>query len=300
MQNIDYHLIGYIAEYLKSHEQICFKFINKNTCKIFQLLNFKIQEPSFKNRIPLNIVYWLVDNLKLSKNFQSSCCTRLCFEKDYYKLYDCLEDKNYCYSNSFLGQCLSNDVVDIIINCIMSKKYMFDFTTIYIAARKNNKRVLKWCLKNKKLCTSFYDNIIYDLIQFVCKTDIDNISSVKYLLENGFKITPICLEECIIHNNFIIFQYLINNVKYDLSINFTPTELMNTAIQYERLNFMKYIKEIYDVRITDISFIYDLVRKYKKTMKIHTRDCIEWLIDNGKYIFQEDIEIQLIYLGFNV
>ena len=85
MQNIDYHLTGFITEYLESHEQICFKFVNKYNYEIFKKLSVKIPEPSFRNNIPLNIVYWLIDNLKFSEKFQSSCCTRLCFEKEYYK-----------------------------------------------------------------------------------------------------------------------------------------------------------------------------------------------------------------------
>ena len=302
MQNIDYHLVGYIATFLESHEQVCFKFANKTTYRIYQTLNLKIREPSFKNKIPLNIVYWLVNTLKMGENFQTSCCTRLCLEKDYYKLYECIEDRNFSFSIYFLKQCLSMNAGDIILNCIMSKKYIYDFNTIYTAAIMNNKRVIKWCIRNKKLCllADIFDNIKYDLIEFACKTKIDNITTVKYLINNGFKITPLCLENCIRHNNINIFKYILNKIKHDLSINFTPIALMNMAILLCKLNFMKYIKEIFDVRISNISHIYDLVKKYKENRDRNIKECIGWLIDNGKYIFQEDIEIQLIYLGFNV
>lgn len=302
MQNIDYHLVGYISTFLESHEQICFKFANKSIYKIFHMLSLKIQEPSFKNKIPLNIVYWLIDNLKLGENFQTSCCTRLCMEKDYYKLYECIEDRNFLFSIHFLKQCLSMNAGDVILNCIMSKKYIYDFNTMYAAAIMNNKRVIKWCIRNKKLCllADIFDNIKYDLIEFACKTKIDNISTVKYLINNGFKITPLCLENCIRYNNINIFKYILNKIKHDLSINFTPIALMNMAILLCKLNFMKYIKEIFDIRISNISHIYDLVKKYKENRDRNIKECIGWLIDNGKYIFQEDIEIQLIHLGFNV
>ena len=302
MQNIDCHLIGYITEYLESHEQICLKFINKSTCEILEKLNFKIQEPSFKNKIPLNIVHWLIDNLKISDNFQSSCCNRLCFEKDYCKLYECLDNKNFSFSISFLQQCLSEKIDDIILNCIMSRKYTYNFTTIYMSAIMNNKRVLKWCLRNKKLCLTpdmFY-GATYDLLEFACKTEIDNISTVKYLLKNNFKINRECILNCVDHDNINIFKYILNKVKYDLSICFNPNELMNMAIEKYRLDFMKYIKIIYDVRISDISFIYYLVKKYKIDRDRNIKKCIEWLLENGKYVFQEDIEIQLIHLDFNV
>jgi len=302
MQNIDYHIVGYIAEYLESHEQVCFKFVNKTTYGICELLNLKIREPSFKNKIPLNIVYWLVDTLKMGENFQTSCCTRLCLEKEYCKLYEYIEDRNFSFSIYFLKQCLSMNAGDIILNCIMSKKYIYDCNTIYTAAIMNNKRVIKWCLRNKKLCLrpELFDNVKYDLVEFACKTKIDNISTVKYLINNGFKLTASCLKNCISHNNFNIFKYIINKIKYVLTINFTPVEIMNIAIQYERLNFMKCIKKIYGVRITDITHIYTLVKKYKENRDRNVKECIGWLIDNGKYIFQEDIEIQLIHLGFNV
>ena len=302
MQNIDYHLTGYITEYLESHEQICFKFVNRNNYQILEKLSVKIPEPSFKNNIPLNIVYWLIDNLKLSKNFQSSCCTRLCFEKDYYKLYECLEYKGFFFSIYFLKECLSMNADDIILNYIMSKKNLYDVTTIYTAAIMNNKRVIKWCIRNKNLCLlpDIFNDIIYNLMEFACNTDKDNISTVKYLIKNEFKITASCLRNCISHNNFNIFKYILDKIKNDLSINFTPTELMNIAIVNNRLNFMKHIKDIFNVQLSDISCIYDLVKKYKINRDNNNRECIEWLLQKGKYILQEDIEIQLIYLGFDV
>jgi len=184
----------------------------------------------------------------------------------------------------------------------MSKKRTYDYLTIYACARLNNKRVLKWCLRNKNKCLqqNLLDNIIYHLMECTCTTEIDNINIVKYLIKNNFKITSLCLKNCIRHNNFKIFKYILNKVKYDLSINFTPIELMNIAIESRRLIFMKYIKAKYDVRLCDISFIYDLVKEYNKNSFKNIRNCIEWLLVNGKYILQEDIEIQLIHIGFNV
>jgi hypothetical protein len=302
MQNIDCYLIKNITEYLQRHEKVCFKFVNNHIYTIFKIFSINIKEPSFNNNIPLNIVYWLIDNFNFNKKFQSSCCTKLCFEKKYYKLYECLDDKKFYFDIYFLRNCLLHDTDDIILNCIMSKKYIYDCNTIYTAAIMNNKRVIKWCLRNKKLCLrpELFDNVKYDLVEFACKTKIDNISTVKYLIKNNFKVNGKCLKNCIECNNFNIFKYILNKVKHDLSINFTPLELMNMSIVYNRLNFMKHIKEIYSVRITDITHIYTLVKKYKETRDRNIKECIGWLIDNGKYIFQEDIEIQLIHLGFNV
>jgi hypothetical protein len=302
MQNIDCYLIKNITEYLQRHEKVCFKFASKYTYTIFKIFSINIREPSFNNIIPLNIVYWLIDNFKFSKKFQSSCCTKLCFEKEYYKLYECLDNKKFYFDIYFLRNCLVHDTDDIILDYIMSKKKLYSIITIYTAAKMNNKRVLKWCLRNKKLCLrpELFVHIKYDLMHFACATKFDNIITVKYLIKNNFKITALCLKNCIIYNNFKIFRYIINKVKNDLSINFTPTELMNISIENVRLNFMKYLKEIYNVRLCEISVIYDLVKKYKKNNNKNIRNCIEWLLENGKYTLQEDIEIQLIHLGFNL
>jgi hypothetical protein len=304
MQNIDlnFYLIKNITEYLYTHEQVCFKFVNKSIYEAFNLLSLKIKEPSFNYNFSLKILYWLIDNLKLSKKFQVSCCNKLCVKKDFCKLYECLDNKNFDYSPSFLRLCLVYEVDDIILNCIMSKKQMYDLSTIYLAAVMNNKRVLKWCFRNKKLCTSqdIFDDTMYDLIEYACKTKYDNLTTVRYLFKNNFKVNKECLKNCIKHGNFYIFRYILDKIKYDLSINFTPSELMNISIEYNRLNFMKHLKEIYGLKPRDITFIYNLVNQYNQTNDKNILDCIEWLLDNGKYILQEDIEKQLFHIGFNV
>jgi len=301
MENIDSYLIKYIIEYLDSYEQVCFKFTNKSIYKIFKLLSFEIKEPFINHNFPLNILYWLIDNFKLSTQFQISCCNKLCIEEHFAKLYNCLDYKNFDYSVSFLRLCIVQEADDNILNFIMSKKQMYDLLTIYLAAVMNNKRVLKWCFRNKKLCIvpNFFDDIIYDLIEYACKTKYDNLSTVTYLLKNNFKVNKECLKNCIKNNNFYIFRYILDKIKYDLSINFTPMEIMNISIEYNRLNFMKHLKDIYEVRPCDITFIYNLVKQYKQTNDKNILDCIGWLLDNGKYVLQEDIQIQLINIGFN-
>ena len=107
-------------------------------------------------------------------------------------------------------------------------------------------------------------------------------------------------KKCIEHNNLNIFKYILDKIKYDLSMNFTPIELMNMSIVNNRLNFMKHVKDIFIVQLSDITYIYDLVKKYKINKDKNIRECIEWLLQIGRYILQEDIEIQLIYLGFDI
>ena len=281
MENIDLYVIKNITEYLYTYEQVCFKFINKNMYKTFTELQIKLKDLSIKNSIPINIILWLINNFKLTKKFQTECCYYLVSN-----LLSCLSVKKFNYDAYFLNYCLTSNVDDIILNILLDKKCNYNLKTIYTATIKNNTYVVKWCLKNKKLCIDgeedTFTELKYTLIELACKSKETISSTIKFLIKNNFTVTRHSLFHCIELNNINVFKCIIDIIKYDLSINFTPNELIKYSASYFRLDFMKYIKETYNILLEN-ELINIFIRGYKqivdnKNLQNKILNCIEWCL----------------------
>ena len=177
--------------------------------------------------------------------------------------------------------------------------------TIYTAATKNNTYVIKWCLKNKKLCIDRKDfaDIKYTLIELACKSKDTSSSTIKFLIENNFKVTRSSLFHCIELDNINVFKCIIDIIKYDLSINFRPNELIKYSASYFRLDFMKYIKETYNTYL-ESELINIFITYYKqvvnnKNLQDRISNCIKWCLSCNIDLTTIQ-KMRLLRIGFTV
>ena len=273
MDTIDKYNIFMIKEYLYPYEQVCLKFVNKY---IYEVFNKNLNCPDNLEKIPKHILHWLVINLNVTKKFQISYTKILCEQQDENNLYDSLINKNFIFDSVyFLGYCLSYNISDFFIDYLLNKKVNFNLNTISLSLKTNDKYVLKWCLKNKNLCTDYISDIENALINIACANDTDELDCIKYLLKHNYYFDFTALNTCITHNNIKVFDYLIKKIKYDFSFMFCPNNLFMLSITQSNIRFIKYIYKEFSPLIED-RYLDTLLMMHDSLPSKETKKCIEW------------------------